>query len=162
MKRNLLLAAFALMAASVPAQASNVQFNKGPICSDGGLVATCSAKLTGLGNGDVVIDLSVLTEPVAVETLCKNPQGKASPGQNPADIVDVGGVVTIPASKIKNGSLTFSLSTEAPPAPSWSDAGCPNSKWKASISDVIFSGETLRLTVFQNGVQAASADYVVP
>lgn len=161
MKRNLWLAVIAFSAAA-SAHAANVQFNKGPICSDNGLTASCSAKLTGLGNGDVDINLSVVSEPVTVETLCKNPKGKASPGQNPADIVDVGGDLHIDASKIKNGSLTFSLSTDEPPAPAWNDAGCPNSQWKASISDVVFSGETIRLTVEQGGVVVATEDYTFP
>ncbi len=161
MKRILWLASAALCSASL-AQAGNVQFNKGPICSDGGLVATCSAKLTGLGNGDIDISLAVLSEPVAVTTLCKNPKGKASPGQNPAAITDVGGDTHIDASKIKNGSLSFSLSTDVPPTPTWQEAGCPSSQWSSSINDVLFEGETLQLSVYQGGIKVAEQFFTFP
>lgn len=133
-------------------QAGNPQFNKGPVCVDDGKVATCSMKLTGLGNGDLDVAIRVISEPVEVSTLCKNPKGKLSPGQNPAAITDIGGDLRVPASSIKNGSVTLKLSTDTPPDPTWSEAGCPNSQWKASIADVIFVGETVEITVMQDGI----------
>lgn len=139
------------------AQAGSPQFNKGPLCVDDGKVATCTMKLTGLGNGDLSVAIRLASEPVEVTTLCKNPKGKLSPGQNPADIFGIDGELMVPSSSIKNGSVTLKLSTKVPADPNWYDAGCPNSQWRAVIDDVIFAGETLEITVKQNNVQILQA-----
>ena len=95
--------------------------------------------MTVLGNGDVTITLIANG---SVETTCTNPGGTQAPGQNPGDIVVLGDV-TIPASEIKNGNVSFCVTTEAPPNPTPGEAGCPNNNWTAQITDVSFSGATL-------------------
>lgn len=161
MNRLLMMTALAGCLATELAHAANTQFNKGPVCVDKGVTVSCNFKLTGLGNADVLMSLRVLSEPVDVSTSCKNPKGKASPGQNPAAITDIGGDLYVDADDIRNGSLTTSLTSDTPPAPSWSDAGCPNSQWKAAITDVHFQGETIEITVMQNGAVVAKATDVV-
>src|SRR6266545_620447 len=69
---------------------------------------TVSGALTGLGNGDVVIDVQARAN---VTSVCTNPAGNTQPpGQNPAPIT-LSGTQGIPADQIKNGNLSFSVTT---------------------------------------------------
>ena len=130
------------------AVAANVHLkNRPPLTfTDNGLTLQATGALTGLGNGDVVIELTAQGQPVAT---CTNPAGATQPpGQNPA-VVDVGGVQEIPEGAIKNGNVAFNVSTTAPTTPIAGAPDCPNPRWTEAINDVIFSGFEATLTVFQ-------------
>lgn len=90
-------------------------------------------------------------------TVCKNPKGKIVSGKT-LTVNDIIGISSYPASKVKNGSLAISITTQEPPAPTWSEAGCPNDSWTAAFGDIAFSGETFRLTVTQSGAVLLTQD----
>jgi hypothetical protein len=132
----------------------------GPTFVDTGLTLTASGTLTGLGNGNILVDLTVTGEPTVT---CTNPSGSNEPpGQNPAEL-NLGGQQAIPDGQIKNGNVSFSVTTVAPTQPtSAKEAGCPSNQWTAAITDVEFSGHTAMLTVWQGGVVVFQQSYLVP
>jgi hypothetical protein len=78
-------------------------------------------------------------------TTCTNPSGNQSPGQNPAPIT-ITGTVSIPASEVKNGSVTFMATTEPPAQPgNAKTAGCPNRQWTAMIEDLAFTSAIIKV-----------------
>ena len=122
--------------------ATNVHFKNSPrltAVNNGNLTLTVSGALTGLGNGDVTITVTADGTPT---TTCTNQGGNQAPGQNPGDIVVVG-VLTIPANKIKNGNVAFSVTTGAPAPLTWDQAGCANSNWSAAIDTLTFNSYTI-------------------
>ena len=130
--------------------AGNVHLKGGghpkPTFSDGGLTLTGSGALTGLGNGDVLIVLSARANPTST---CCTPGGSCKvPGQNPAP-VDVTGSEAIPASEVKNGNVSFAVTTEPPVTPIPGAPDCPNASWTESITDMAFTSGTI--TVMQGG-----------
>jgi len=130
------------------AQSPHYKVKGGPNCVDNGLTATCTASITGLGNFDVFIKLDAAA---VVNTVCVSPGGNESPGQNPALNVTLSGGLFIPASSIKNGNLSFTVSTAPPPTPpptGPNSAGCANPNWGVRITDVTFSNGSL--TIFQD------------
>lgn len=120
--------------------AANVQLKKSvtPTFTDQGLTAQYCAALTGLGNGDVTITLIASGE---TTVQCVNPAGKIAPGHG-AEVVTMG-QTSIPSTQIKNGNVSFCVTTETPDNPSAKEAGCPNNNWTAYITDVDFTGATL-------------------
>jgi hypothetical protein len=125
--------------------AASVHFKKGsPMFTDNGVTLTASGALAGLGNGDVVIKVTATGRPTAV---CTNPAGATQPpGQNPAEVT-LTGVGGFPASEIKNGNLSFSVTTAAPVSPVPGAPDCPNPNWTETITDVMFTSATI--TVYQ-------------
>jgi len=127
--------------------AASVHFkqNRRPTLTDNGLTATVSGALAGLGNEDVTI--TVTAEGVG-STIITSPGGNAAPGQNKVPFTLVG-TQSIPAEEIKNGNVSFSVTTEAPKTPTPKEAGAPNNNWTVTLTDIRFTGFTL--TVVQGG-----------
>jgi hypothetical protein len=104
---------------------------------DLGLTLRAAASLSGLGGGDVVINMSATADATAT---CTNP-GNGShqpPGQNPAPVT-VAGSQVIPQDQIKNGNVSFSVTTLPPVTPIPGAPGCPNSQWTEDITDLSFT-----------------------
>jgi hypothetical protein len=137
----------ALVTASIAASASVHLKNKPPLTfNDQGLFLNATGALTGLGNGDIVVQLTATGQPVST---CTNPAGQTQPpGQNPAE-VELGGAQEIPEGAIKNGNVGFDVDTASPETPIPGAPDCPNPQWTEDISDVIFSGFDATITVFQ-------------
>ena len=114
--------------------------NSSPSFTDNGLTLTASGALSGLGAGDVFVNLSATANATAV---CTNPSGQHQPaGQNPAP-VSVSGSEAIPASEVKNGNVTFTVTTNPPTTPIAGAPGCPSSNWTESITDLSFTSGTI-------------------
>jgi hypothetical protein len=141
-------AALVLGLSATVALAASVHFkqNRASTFTDGGLTATVSGALSGLGNGDVTI--TVIAEGEG-STVLTSPGGNAAPGQNKVPFTLVGSQ-TIPSTQIKNGNLSFSVTTEAPATPTPAEAGAPNNRWTVTLTDVEFTSYTL--VVEQGGV----------
>jgi hypothetical protein len=90
------------------------------------------------------VTITVTTTGTAT-TLCTNQGGNTAPGQNKTP-VKPSGQVTIPSTEIKNGNLTACVTTAPPPAPTATEAGCPNSNWSTSLTDVQFAIATVTVT----------------
>src|SRR5260370_1306728 len=115
MRRMMPIASLVLLLGTA-AYASNVHLkppSSAPSFIDGGLVLTASGALAGLGNADIVINITALTDATST---CKNSGGNQAPGQNPAQVT-VSGTEAIPASSIKNGTVSFSVTTNKPVTP---------------------------------------------
>ena len=136
----------AVMIIAPSALAANVHFKSGPTFTDNGVTLSASGALAGLGNQDVTITLTA--NGVANKITCTNPGGNQAPGQNKPRVTTVGSQ-SIPATKVKNGNVSFNVTTKSPAPLTAKAAGCPNNNWTAQIDDVAFSSATI--TVVQGG-----------
>jgi hypothetical protein len=136
------------------AGAANVHFRRGsPTFTDLGLRLNESVKLAGLGGGDLLVSLTATGIPTAV---CTNPAGATQPpGQNPAEVTVGSGQVSIPASAVKNGNVTFEVVTQPPPPDVAGAPACPSGKWTETITGVAFTSATLSIA---QGGQALTLD----
>src|SRR5215212_1999524 len=124
----------AVLVLSVAAIASAaVRFHAGPTCTDQGLTLNCTGNVSGLGQGDLTVNIS---SPATATTTCTNPAGNVAPGQT--FTFQASGTQTVTVDK--NGRATFNLTTVAPTAPAGS---CPNPMWTATVTDVTFGDVTL-------------------
>ncbi len=137
MKRLLVLlcAPLLMLFFATPAFASSAHFKHGgsPTCtitsSTASASTTCTASLAGLGNGDVVLSLTVSGSAVYQ---CQNGGGNTAPGQNKVLVGPVTEPTVIPGSEVKNGNLTFVTNPAvltAPTTVTGAQAGCPNANW---------------------------------
>ena len=142
-RTHILISAIVLSIAAGVVFAASVHFkNSQPVTATNNgsaLTLTVCAGLSGLGNGDVIITVKATATPTAT---CTNKGGTQAPGQNPAQVT-VTGATTIPADKIKNGNVSFCVTTSPPLQPTWDQAGCANANWSAQITCMAFSGYTI-------------------
>jgi hypothetical protein len=143
--RGILLGLVAALAVSSVALAANVHFKSGPTFTDQGTTLQATGSLAGLGNKDVTITLTATG--TASSITCTNKGGNVAPGQNRPKVTTVG-QQSIPATEVKNGNVSFNLST-AQPFVTAKQAGCPNNNWTATVNDVEFTSATI--TVVQDG-----------
>ena len=142
---SVVAATLALVLVVAAADAANVHLKGGknakPSFFDNGLSLSGSGSLSGLGNGDVLVTLSAEADVIST---CRNAGGNAAPGQNPAPLT-VTGSVAIPASEIKNGTTSFSVTTQAPNPVIAGAPDCPNTNWTESIDDLKFKSLTIAI-----------------
>jgi hypothetical protein len=144
-----------VVATATSASAASPHFKKNgsPVCTvtDTGatVTTTCTASLSGLGNGDLVIE--VTTNGFAVYQ-CQNGGGNIAPGQNKVLVGPTTTPTTIPGDQIKNGTVTFTTdpnTLSAPATVSGAQAGCPNNNWTGVNPNVTLT--SISMTISQGG-----------
>ena len=138
------------------ATAASPHFKKGgsPTCtvSTSGSTSstTCRASLSGLGGGDLVIEVTVGGGAVYQ---CQNGGGQTAPGQNRVLVGPVTQPTTIPDGAIKNGNVSFTTDPavlSAPTTVTGAQAGCPNPNW-TGVNPVLTT-TSITMTIAQGGV----------
>jgi hypothetical protein len=135
------MVALIICVTAVVAIAASVHYKKGPFVADNGFTATATGSIAGLGNGNVIVTLSF---PNATgTTTCTNQGGNTAAGQNPATPAATSGSQFI--TNVKNGTVSFSVTTDAPENPTSQAAGCPNGNWTAAFDNITFGDGTLTI-----------------
>jgi hypothetical protein len=146
--------------AAPAALANSPHFKKGgePVCTvssgSNSTSVTCTASLTGLGQGDLQIDTTLSGFAVYQ---CQNPGGNLAPGQNRVLVGPTTTPTTVPGSSIKNGNVTFTTVPailSAPGTVSGQQAGCPNNSWTGINPTLKLT--SISLTIAQGGASLFS------
>ena len=132
--------------------AANVHFKRDPSVTDNGTTLTLCASLAGLGNQDLTVTVNVTG---LADTTCISPGGNEAPGQNKIPFA-ASVSRTIQSTQIKNGNVSFCVTTPGPGPISGRQAGCPNDNWVGRIDDVEFESATI--VVRQGGRIVLEAD----
>jgi hypothetical protein len=159
MRRVLLVLAGVLTVVGLSASAAlaaSPHFKHGgtPVCTISGsgtneTSTTCTGSLTGLGGGDVTIE--VTTSGFAVYQ-CQNHGGQTAPGQNRVLEGPSTTPTTISGDEIKNGNLTFTTDPaelSAADMVSGSAAGCPGTNWTGVNPSLTLT--SIELSITQGG-----------
>jgi len=155
--RVLLVAAVVAVfgALSAVALAASPHFKHGgePVCTitntGSSSSTTCTASLSGLGGGDLVINVTVSGSAVYQ---CQNHGGQTAPGQNKVLVGPVTSPTTIPADQVKNGTVTFTTNPAvltAPTTVSGAAAGCPATNWTGVNPTLTVTN--INMTISQGG-----------
>ena len=150
----LVAAVVSVLALAGVASADSPHFKRGSpaALSDDGLTFSQKASVSGLGNGDIVVTLTITN--VQPTARCTNPAGQTKvPGQNPAP-TDVSGSVAVPGSDIKNGNLTITVSTSEPTSPIPGAPDCPNTGWTESIIDMSLTDTSCATLTFYSDLNS--------
>lgn len=152
----LLVAPVLMLIFAAPAFADGQHFTHGgtPTCTISAVVTadstsqsvSCSGELAGLGNVDLVLDLSASGFALYQ---CQNGGGNIAPGQNKVLVGPATSATTIPASAIKNGRTPFTTNPavlSAPLTTSGAVAGCPNNNWTGVNPVVTVTSITLKIS----------------
>jgi hypothetical protein len=150
----LLMLFFLFFAAPAFAQGEHFTHGGVPTCTITAVVTdtatsqsvTCTGELAGLGNADLVLNLSVSGFALYQ---CENKGGNIAPGQNRVLVGPSTSTTTIPASAIKNGRTTFTTNPAVLTAPltvSAAVAGCPNANWVGVNPVVTVTSITLTIS----------------
>ena len=139
MKKSLSAVGLGALIFTTAVYAANVHFKSDPIVRDNGTTLTLCAALAGLGNEDLTITVSVTG---TADTTCISPGGNEAPGQNKIPYA-ASVSTTIRSTEIKNGTVSFCVTTPGPRPISARLAGCPNNNWRARINDVEFESATI-------------------
>jgi len=132
------------------AQAASPHFKHGgePTCTisgtGGSKTATCTGALAGLGNEDLLLNLTLSGFAVYQ---CQNPGGNLAPGQNKVLEGPTTTPTLVPSDQIKNGNLTFTApgSLTAATTVSGGAAGCPNGGWTGGNPILTVTNITLEI-----------------
>ena len=152
----LVLALGLLLFTAQASLAASAHFKKGgePVCTVSGSGATsstaCKASLAGLGNGDLMINVTASGSAVYQ---CSNNGGNTAPGQNRVLVGPVTAPTTIPADQIKNGNVSFTTNPAvltAPDTVTGAAAGCPNPNW-TGVNPTLTT-TNISMTIAQGGV----------
>src|SRR5206468_5535547 len=131
---GLAVALFGALSAAALAASPHFKHGGEPVCTISGTgtnstSTTCTASLSGLGGGDLVVNTTVSGSAVYQ---CQNNGGNIAPGQNRVLVGPSTTPTTIPSGSIKNGNVTFTTnpaSLTAPSTVSGQQAGCPGNNW---------------------------------
>jgi len=156
-------AAFLLLFTASIAQAA-VNVKRYPTATfSGDTVTLTGGNFSGLGSTPAIAEFQA-TAGVATYT-CTNPQGHASPGQNPVpaqpgpvSTVDLGNADHNGRGTISNLSATVS----APPTPSAQDVGCGgtgNTKWTVTLDSL--TATAAHLEIKQDGTTVFCRNYTI-
>jgi hypothetical protein len=108
---------------------------------------TCKASLSGLGGGDLKIEVTVSGE---AKYQCRNNGGNIAPGQNKVLVGPSTTPTTIPGDQVKNGNVSFTTNPAiltAPATVSAEQAGC-NRSW-TGVNPVL-TLTSIKMTIAQN------------
>jgi hypothetical protein len=150
------LAAAIMVVATSLALAASPHFKHGgtPTCTISGTgtnstSTTCTGSLTGLGFGDVTINVTVSGSAVYQ---CQNNGNNVAPGQNKVLVGPSTTPTNIDSGAIKNGNLTFTTNAAVLSAPTTvpgAVAGCPNSNWTGVNPSLTLT--SIELSIAQGG-----------
>ena len=152
MRTLLWLSGAALLAGAVMASlaVAAVNVKSEPTASFSGATVTLTGgEFSGLGSVEAIANLTATGE--ATYT-CTNPQGHASPGQNPVEAEEGSSGPFNLGNSEHNGRGTISsieASVTAPPTPTAKQVGCGgtgSTKWKVTLNSLTATGAHLAIT----------------